>query len=226
MSLGTFSVGIDYDYYDKESELYVKPKYDNLKTEVVNYKHINMKQYQQEIIPKVDAYFDTILVKAIKSVGPYNKYGIKHGEVINKSRLMCIILYTDYTELSKDFSCSFRKSNTFEPTQAMITRHTNYYWMSKLLRETIRVYGESYYPYRTFLGPFYCGMSLVLNMTSFAISLLSPTSTSCHIEVSIKFSGEGGSIIQFDNTRGKGMYVKGVDVSWISRYREEDERYT
>ena len=183
-----------------------------------------MKQYKQEIIPKVDAYFETKLVKSMESDRDYNEYGISKGDIISKSRLICIILYTDYTNLSSHFSSTFRKSNTFEPTQAMIKRHTNYYWMARYLRETIRVYGDKYYE-GTLRGPFYCGMSQVMNMPSFAMVLLSPTSTSCHIEVSMKFSGEEGCIIQFDNTQGRAAYVKGFDVSWISRYKEEDERY-
>ena len=186
-----------------------------------------MKQYQQEIIPKVDAYFETKLVKAMNSDSNYYEYGISECDIISKSRLICIILYTDYTKLSSHFSSTFRKSNTFEPTQAMIKRHTNYYWMARYLRETIRVYGDRYgiIGNGTLRGPFYCGMSQVMNMPSFAMVLLSPTSTSCHIEVSMKFSGEEGCIIQFDNTQGLASYVRGLDVSWISRYKEEDERY-
>ena len=187
VSLGTFSIGIDYDYYDEEKELYVKSKYDNLKAEVLNYKYINLKHYLQEINPKVDAYFGTKLFKSLQH---------KHNdEATSKSRLMCIILYTDYSELSSHFSSTFRKSNTFEPTQAMIRRHRNYYWMARLLRDAIQVYGKSY-NYGRLRGPFYCGMSTVMNLPSFAVKLLCPTSTSCHIEVAIKFSGESGCIIQ------------------------------
>ena len=96
--------------------------------------------------------------------------------------------------------------------------------MSKLLRETVTVYGQDY-DKGLRDGAYYCGMSTTMTMPQFAIKLFSPTSTSCHIEVSMKFSGESGIIIEFHNEGGYAAYVRGLDVSMISRFREEDERY-
>ena len=73
-------------------------------------------------------------------------------------------------------------------------------------------------------GPFYCGMSMVMKMTQFAIDLLSPTSTSCQICVALKFSGHEGIVIELNNTTFA-KQTRGLDVSWISRFKEEDERY-
>ena len=75
------------------------------------------------------------------------------------------------------------------------------------------------------LGPFYCGMSSMMNMPQFAMLLLSPTSTTLHVEVALKFSGEDGIVIEFRNDTGITMLTNGFDVSFISRYKEEDERY-
>ena len=41
----------------------------------------------------------------------------------------------------------------------------------------------------------------------------------------MKFSGEEGMILEMENKTGSSVFLKGMDVSWISRYREEDERY-
>ena len=147
------------------------------------------------------------------------------GEVLSFDRLISIILYTDYTDLSSSFSSTFRKSTVFEPRQATKQRHKKYYWLSKLLRETVSIYGKRNSFGEGLLGPFYCGMSTVMTMPEFAIKLLSPTSTSVHIEVAMKFSGEEGCIIEFNNEGGMATKVKGLDVSWLSRYKEEDERY-
>ena len=155
----------------------------------------------------------------------YNIYGISKGEVLSVARLITVILYTDYTDLSRHFSSSFRKCSLFEPLQATKQRHKNYYWWSKLLRQTITVYGQDNKHGDGLLGPFYCGMSRVMTMPQFAIKLFSPTSTSIHIEVAMKFSGESGIIIEFNNQGGYATDVKGLDVSWLSRFREEDERY-
>eukprot|EP01084_Bolivina_argentea_P122946 217901_1 len=57
------------------------------------------------------------------------------------------------------------------------------------------------------------------------MKLCAPTSTSIHIEVAIIFSGVDGIIIQLDNPHTtQHQWLRGFDVSWISRYKEEDER--
>ena len=221
--MGAFSVGIEYDYYDPNKALFVRPKCKNLKDEISNYKDISMEQYEQEIRPKADVFYQTKLVKSMKAGrSGYPRYGISKFEILSKDR---IILYTDYTALSSQFTSTFRKSNPFEPIQAMKRRHSHYYWMSKLLRETIAVYGQYYGDDASLSGPFYCGMSRLMLMPQFAMKLFSPTSTSCQIAVAVKFSGEGGILIQFRNGTGRAAYLKGLDVSWISRFKEEDETY-
>ncbi len=58
------------------------------------------------------------------------------------------------------------------------------------------------------------------------IFIVSQTSTSIRIEVAAKFSGPDGIVIMFNN-----HYVypycnlQGFNVSWISRYKEEEERF-
>ena len=75
-------------------------------------------------------------------------------------------------------------------------------------------------------SPLFCGMSFVMLMPQFNISLIGPTSTTTHIEVATNFSGDGGIIIEFDTTKGDAQNALGFDVSWISRYGwQEDERY-
>ena len=211
VSTGAFSIGIKYKY-DDDNGLLVKPKYSNFKQEILEYQHININQYQKEILPKATAYLGTISIHC--------KY---EDEPITEERLISIILYTDYTSLSAHFTSTFRKSNAFEPIQSTKRRHANYYWMAKILEECRSSHGQR--KTSGLIGPFYCGMSVVMSMPQFAIGLHSPTSTSCHIEVAMKFSGQSGIIIQFDNSRGRATMLDGIDVSLVSRFREEDERY-
>ena len=70
-------------------------------------------------------------------------------------------------------------------------------------------------------GPFFTGLSFVMNIPQFGINLNSPTSTSVHIEVATKFGGDDGMIIQLDIGD---MWLRGFDCSWLSQYKEEDER--
>ena len=253
MNVGSFSTGISWEYYDKvvknigflktklvdvdqnNNPLFVKPKYQSFKEEILNYKYINIEHYKTEILPKAEAFHETKLVKSMKAVkdysADYSRYGIVKGDPINKERLISMILYTDYTDHSSDFSSTFRSKTKFETFSRTKQRHANYYWMSKLLRETVAIHGTNNgyigpgAPSTELGGPFFCGMSMVMTMPQFAIKLFSPTSTSCHIEVALTFAGRDGLILEFVSSEDyDAAYLRGLDLSWISRYKEEDER--
>ena len=203
MSYGAFSVGFNWNYWDIDNDNYVVQKYKNLKEEILNYQHLNnnIQLYQKEISPKSKAYHDTFLVKSLKARWTrYNdKYGISEGDIISVEMLICLILYCDYSELSADFSSTFRANNKYEPIQSIKQRNQKYYHLSKGLKECIHVYGQNYYGGRGLLdplvSPFYCGMSIILNMPSFNIHIFGPTSTTKQIEVATRFSGDEGIII-------------------------------
>ena len=230
---GTFSVGYDFKYwpYYKDDNNYIDKKYENFKEEILNYQHLNIRSYVKEIIPKATVFMKTKLVKSLEAKGyeTLERYGITHGAGISTDILMSIILYTDYTELSSNFTGTFRKKNIYEPIQSVKQRNKEYYWFSRRLKECILCFGQSNYSGNGHLSvlssPLYCGMSYILMMPSFNMVLFGPTSTTCHLEVATLFSGEGGIILQFDNTKGQARITKGMDVSWLSRYGgQEDER--
>ena len=139
---------------------------------------------------------------------------------IGLDQVLCIILYTDYSSLCTDFSSTFRKLHTFESMQSIKMRHQKYCHLSMGLRAAVNYWGDM-----RLKGPFYCGMSMVMNMPQFSITVLSPTSTSVQIAVSLKFSGQEGILVQF-GFESFSPFRCGLDVSWISRFKEEDERYT
>ena len=245
MNVGSFSTGISWEYLEKDrngkhvdqsnNPLFVTAKFETLKQEIFNYEYITIKQYREEISMKANAFHQTKLVRSIKAYQDKYKYqylrryGIAVDHVISKERLISMILYSDYTALSSEFSATFRRKSQFEPLTRTKQRHRNYYWMSRLLRETVAVYGQSNHwdnPNGKLGGPFFCGMSMVMNMPQFAMTLFSPTSTSCHMEVALKFAGEEGMIVEFMTSEEvNAKELKGLDLSWISRYKEEDERY-
>ena len=99
-----------------------------------------------------------------------NRFGISYGVRIGFSNLLSIILYTDYSELSSHFTATFRKKWMFEPLQETKRRNKTYWWLSKILQETVHIYGQSRYEYNYdgyseridgLIGPFYTGMSTV-----------------------------------------------------------------
>lgn len=143
-------------------------------------------------------------------------------------------------EILNHLAQTFRKKQHFEPVLEVKKRNAHYFWMSKRLRETVEVFGMnsvgkwngqgdeydlSQNRTNQILGPFFSGVSCVMPIPQFNIRLSSPTSTSKKIEVAFKFSGEDGMVIQLDNPESEGYGLgKGFDCSWISRFKEEDER--
>ena len=148
-------------------------------------------------------------------------------KAISKEDLIAIILYTDYSELSAMFTSTFRKNWTFEPLSMTKRRNSEFWWWSKLLIDTVQYLGMNNIQYSA-ESPFFTGMSMSLNMPSFCVDLYSPTSTTLHQEVAMKFATEEGIIVEFrdDKLRDHELeFAKAFDVSSISRYREEEERY-
>ena len=222
MLAASFNVGIDWNYWEEDDDNYVSPRFSDFKSEIMEYKYINniINVYKKEINKKAREYHQTQLVKSIG-------YG---SNIIPVSYLECIILYTDYSDLSTHFSSTFRPNHKYEPFAVTKKRHSQYYWFAKGIKEMMEVFGQCYYKGIGLLdalrGPFYTGMSFVLTLSQFEITLYGPTSTSIHKEVATRFGGQQGMLITFDNTKGYGQRVKGFDVSWISRYGlQEDERY-
>ena len=207
----------------------ILPKYENLKEEVLHYEHITYKQYRQDILPKAEQYVHTNIAKSWASEDCI-AFFIYATDPIEINHLITLILYCDYTDLCTDFRKSFRKTHQFELLAHIKRRNQKYYHFSRILRETMRRFGQTYSTSANVLlgvlrGPFYTGMSVVLNVPQFNICLHSPTSTSVHLEVAIKFADVEGMILEFDNSKGPGTGITGMDCSWISRYKEEDERY-
>ena len=225
---GTFSVGIHWQYFgdrgykDDDDEYSVKPRYNSFKEEMENYNYLPHVEINK-ILNKAKCYLqESAIAKSLVNVwyGP-----------ITLEQLICIIMYCDYSELSRDFTLSFRKRNEFELISQIKKRNQKYYHWSKILKNTIKRYGQSSKKGKELgkllelKGPFYSGMSVVLNIPQFAMMIRCPLSTSTHIEVAVKFSGQKGMILEMDNSKGKCQSVKAMDCSWISRYKEEEERY-
>ena len=173
-----------------------------------------------KILKKANMYLGSNTVKSMTTF-PCGPLHIGH--------LISIILYCDYSDLSRDFKASFRKSYKFQLLSQIRRHNSEYYWWSKTLKEAITEYGQFYKFGNGMLpslqGPFYCGMSVVLNVTQFIVFMYCPLSTSVHLEVETLFSGEEGMVVELNNNTGSSKYLHGMDVSWLSRYREEDERY-
>ena len=253
MSVGSFSIGLRF-YYWKEykeleemppdeqengmirnhsgfkiRELWIDQKYGSFGEEIMNYNHIDIdiKQFKDLIMTKAELYINTKRGRAAKAntcSGPRH-YEIKHGAPITINHLLSLMLYTDTTTLSSNFSASFRKLHAYDTLSQIKKRNSRYFHWSKRLREAVELFGDYNY---NIDPPFYTGISCVMEMQSLSIRLCAPTSTSVQMEVAVKFSGSNGIIIQLTTKgimTGNAAKVRGFDVSWLSQFKEEDERY-
>ena len=189
----------------------------------------------EEVMVKAQYYQQTEIVKSTKvkteRVPPY--YEIPRDSILSAENLISIILYCDYSDLCSNFSCSFRKVLAFESLDRIKKRNMNYWWMAKILRQTVECYGQcsmgdtdkDYNLINKMSGPYYCGVSVVIDMPSFNIRLSSPTSTTKQEEIAHNFCGEDGMLIQMDNPdTPQYQMLRAFNCSWLSRYKSEDER--
>ena len=208
------------------SELFVNKKYSSFGQEILNHYHkyidINIIQFKKLIIKKANNYLKTEKVKGIEAWDSWDNlhYGIKRGGLLELGHLLSIILYCDTTSLSTAFSSTFRARVPFEPLTKIKKRNQNYWHWTKYIRETVEIFG--YYARKGGVS-YYTGLSCILKVPSFSIRLCSPTSTSVHLSVALKFSGEQGCIMEMKPR--KYGFIRTFDCSWISSFVEEDERY-
>ena len=186
---------------------------------------------------KADAYFSSNKVKTMKAHRwGYGilQYGISQDDYIKMKHIMSLILYCDFTEYCTSFSSTFRKISMTETMEDVKMRNSAYWHQSKSFREAVECFGAlspeatDYMPddMQPVSGPFFSGLNCVLAIPEFSLRLKSPTSTSVHIEVSLKFASKTGIIIQLNNpgTHMSSTLLPILDVSWLSRYPDEDER--
>eukprot|EP01084_Bolivina_argentea_P181587 313597_1 len=104
------------------------------------------------------------------------RYNIKQGISLSFSNLVSLILYTDFSNLCSDFSGTFRKQTHYETISSIKARNREYYWMSRILRETVEIFGIKARTNEK--GErVYTGMSFVMAIPEFRIRLCAPTST-------------------------------------------------
>eukprot|EP01084_Bolivina_argentea_P135931 239440_1 len=219
----------------KPCQLFVKTRYKNLKHEICNNDiyRLNIFQYQISVRKAVKYISDCEKIKTL--VYQYTDddddlhYGfpIHDSTPISLSHLLSICLYCDWSDLCTQFSSTFRKYTAYESISSVIKRNMEFANWSRLVRETVELYGK-HYPKDKFddgiKGPFFTGMSRVLAIPEFNIRLNSPTSTSKQVEIAEKFGGDDGIVIQLNNngTLG-GSKLRTFGCAFISNYAAEDE---
>ena len=149
-------------------------------------------------------------------------YNIKPDSPITLNHILSVLFYTDMTSLSTTFSSTFRSLHSDDTLDDIFRRNQEYYHWSKLIRETVQIFGTAVGIKKR--DAFYTGISY-MTVPSFVIRLCAPTSTTKQFEVAMNFSTENGIIMQINNgSIVHSQYLRYFDCSWLSCFNEEDER--
>ena len=193
--------------------------------------------------------FETLLEKAagllmsehgrgIKSI-PYGgdfggadplHFGIANGSALSSRHVQAMVFYTDFTELCTLFGQSLRKMSLEEELKEMTARNAKFFHISKALRELVSSFGSNGMERKGAInsrvtGPFFTGVSVVLNVSEFSIGFNTPTSTSKSWEIAWRFAGTDGMVMTVDNQKAGSSWQPLYNATWISNFVEEDEYF-
>ena len=132
-----YSFGVRYYYWDfyKNHEWYIPKKYGSLQEELKE--KLSTWQWDQGMA-KAKQMSKGEALRKLRSYA-WKNYGVKMNEPIRTEHVMAVTLYTDYDELSYQFSKSFRKIPSDKSDEDTKRRNMEYREWSRILRETVNV---------------------------------------------------------------------------------------
>jgi len=214
----------------KLEDLFIEtPKYANLKEEVVESGFLSMGKFEEYVVLKAREHAKKRAVKGMKAAFKASDnchYGIEKGAPITEEHIQSVILYTCFTLFCTAFSATFRSEYLGEPLKVVRERNKQYWWTSKLLRETVELFGTKVMDKKWKGTSFFCGMNRELAIPQYMIYLCGPTSTSSKQEVALRFGGERGIILRlsYKGYLGHGdNRLRFFDCKPLSNYKEENE---
>ena len=177
-------------------ELSVDQQFDNLKEEALATGLINPEQFEKLVVQKAKQYMKTAKCRKMKCKSFWSSRGndplhfdIPNGTPLTEQHLQSIILYCDFTKLCTLFSESLRQNDSNEGLQEIKKKNSKFFHFSKLLRELVTYFGSNggveccKNPWCDIdvsmngvaRGPFFSGVSTILNLSDFSIGFNTPT---------------------------------------------------
>eukprot|EP01084_Bolivina_argentea_P206397 352413_1 len=191
MDRGNHSIKPFYTY----SSWFIRPKYKSMKNEIFSGKvKLSIIQYDNTLKKATLKY--TSLAKYIRGSNGFWKivYGIKRNSTITLNHILSVLLYTNHTDLSSQFSRSFRKLSPSETDDALKKRHSEYYNWAKTLREAVECWG-TYLIQAESINAFYHGISCQMLFDGFNKRFCAPTSTTLQYSTAVMFANQGNGIV-------------------------------
>eukprot|EP01084_Bolivina_argentea_P167281 290354_1 len=227
-SVPTFEFGQQFYYYGSRFEeqkghnFIKKPKFDNLKYELLNNKiyPLPLNVYNSQLLK---ARNNTMCnegkrMKAMDTGFWDRMYGIPVGSPLLISQMFTVTLYTNQTKMQynfKKFGCRKQNENdTIEDIAEFNKEIGHWYW---IFSGTVRKYGQK----TNKSEKLYHGLNIKLLFNRFNPYFKSPISTTADLTVSAQFAKKG--IILELRADGDGTVDYGLSVAWLSNYPEERE---
>ena len=218
------------------AELSVNEYFKDLKEEIMATGLVGVKTFEDSVVKKAAAYLQSQHCRKITSkpcgsqavAGPDPLYfDIPWDSPLSAQHLQAIILYCDFTELCTLFSQSVRPMKWNDELKDVMARNAKFFHLSKLLRELVTYFGNNGTKSMNgkVNGPFFSGVSVVLNVSEFSIGFNTPTSTTKSPAIAWRFAGSDGMVLNMGNEKGFATLQPVFDATWISSFVEEDEYF-
>eukprot|EP01084_Bolivina_argentea_P265484 450022_1 len=213
-----------WDNMHSYKELYMQAKYKDLRDELVNNNIHKLSKYNLEnVIKTANEKFNSEYAKCITApIGSFSlrdKYEIEAGSNISMEHLISVILYCNYSKLSFEFTKTFRKNVEWESLESCKQRNKEFAIWSRLLRETVEIYGTEIWTSK--INILYHGISCKLVFESFISYFSSPTSCTVCMSVATVFARGNGIILELEQDH---PYLRYFSCPWLSHFAAEDER--
>eukprot|EP01084_Bolivina_argentea_P299226 515754_1 len=181
-------------------QCYVVSKHINLKKELLHNTICSLNQTQWYCL--VEAANLHLLSYHIKQLTCHRAdkekyFNIKKDDGINLDHLIAMMVYCNYDTLQNLFSATFRRTTDAEHIQSLISRHSHYAHMARLLREVVECFGTQHIQTIFWHKQMYHGLSEEAQFPSADICIKGPVSTSSDYCVALNFSGNHGMILEF-----------------------------
>eukprot|EP01084_Bolivina_argentea_P046534 85707_1 len=220
-----YTEGVQFLYWDscRHDKSYVKAKYNNLKEEILKFRHITQKIWML-LLEECNTILQSDKIKTILSNGNQQMYGIISNQPITLQHLLSMKLYTDFTQLCKIFCGAFRlqkiSKTHYERMSSIKTRNAKIANLAKLLMESVQCYGK----FQTRKKKYYRGVDSKYIFKRFVARFNSPTSTTTNFQAAVNFTEGAGLIMELQiYTECMSSSMFGLDVSVTSDFSTEKE---
>eukprot|EP01084_Bolivina_argentea_P053493 98212_1 len=225
-----YSYGLKFYYwkYYQHSHKYIKkknyPKYTSFKEELLHNAtaRIGCQQFKYEM-HKASLHITTQCCRKRIAKPNYistTYWGIQNNDAITVIHLVAVLIYCNYDGVQYEFSKTFRRIYPNECVASVKMRNAEFFYFTKLLYETVNIYGIICGGNENRIKRFYHGINKEMLFDSLSCNISSPFSTTSSFAVAVHFSKNVGMILELSAH----AFLKYWNCSWLSDFGNENEK--